>query len=289
MKLIVYEVEKNRWVRLKNPQWYLDGIMKGCLPNTHGYQLNTVAQGRFFRAHGHCAGVSACNIDKDRIEDVDPRKDWESVSSTPSAGLGCLEYFPDRKSLLYFGAANGELYEKPLDSPTWTLVGKYWPHLACCGVALIYNPVHKTVVYGGGAMWGGTYYHHWYKLDAEGKATPIDDCPLVTYAHNATLFTVDPVSGKYLLIQTMGASPVMPANGEETATRYAFYELDITAKPGSQWKKRKDLEPAVPQFCPSAPFRCTSSVVVPLPEYGVNLFMGLKTTWIYKHSEPKKK
>src|SRR5262245_54897051 len=51
MKLLVYEVDKNKWTRLKNPQWYLDLGLH--IANTHGYQLNAVGQGQFFRAHAN--------------------------------------------------------------------------------------------------------------------------------------------------------------------------------------------------------------------------------------------
>src|SRR5262245_12690909 len=48
IKFIVYEVDRNRWTRLRTPQWYLDTGTRGG--NSHGYQYQTVAKGKFFRA-----------------------------------------------------------------------------------------------------------------------------------------------------------------------------------------------------------------------------------------------
>jgi len=45
------------------------------------------------------------------------------------------------------------------------------------------------------------------------------------------------------------------------------------------------LEAAVPEFNSHSPHHVFATVVVPLPEYGVNLFMAPATTWIYKHAD----
>ena len=58
----------------------------------------------------------------------------------------------------------------------------------------------------------------WYMLDAKGKVTPLDDSPVDSYAATSTLFTVDPVSGKHLLIRPNHF-------GYKKTTGYRFYEL----------------------------------------------------------------
>src|SRR5262245_44171648 len=274
MKFIVYEVDQNKWTRLKNPQWYLDLGLN--IINTHGYQLNTVGQGRFFRAHANTGHVYMCDVDKSRIEEIDHRKDWQALPPVPGTGQtarGFLEYFPDRGTLLFLDSSTGNLHEKSLSASNWTQLGNY-RELGRDGVAAIYNPVHRTVVFGGGG--GSSPNQRWWRIDAQGKISGIDDCPTDSYAHNRALFTVDPASGKHWLITQ---------NHWQTPTGYLFHELDLTEKPGRQWKERKDLVPGIPNFHPFVQgLQTVSTLVVPLPEYGVNMVMGAATVWIYKHS-----
>src|SRR5262245_30468401 len=73
IKFIVYEVDKNRWTRLKTPQWYLDTGTKGG--NSHGYQYQAIAKGKFYRMNlgppARKSNVQVCNIDKGKVEDID--------------------------------------------------------------------------------------------------------------------------------------------------------------------------------------------------------------------------
>ncbi len=71
-------------------------------------------------------------------------------------------------------------------------------------------------------------------------------------------------------------------NDFQKSTGFLFYELDIARDAGTQWSQRKDLAAAVPQFYENNLVLAT--VVVPLPEYGVIMFMGHSKVWIYKHS-----
>src|SRR5262245_1828085 len=77
MKFVVYEVDKDRWTRLRTPQWYLDTGTKGG--NSHGYQYQVVAKGQFFRANlgppARTSLLQVCNIDRDRVEAIDPKAD----------------------------------------------------------------------------------------------------------------------------------------------------------------------------------------------------------------------
>src|SRR5262245_22134217 len=262
MKFIVYEVDKNRWTRLRTPQWYLDTGTKGG--NSHGYQYQTVAKGEFFRASlgppARKSTVQVCNIDRDRVEAIDPKNDWkESIDVPFTFSVGPLEYFPDRNSLVTINTRASEVHERELGSTKWVKLSQS-PGLTYFGIAASYNPVCKVVVMGGGSQaappW--TNSRKWYVLDARGKVAPLDDSPVDSYAATSTLFTVDPVSGKHLLIR--------PNYFEyKKTTGYWFYELDVTRKPGSQWSQRKDLEAAVPQFNPRSRNHVFCTVVVPLP------------------------
>jgi hypothetical protein len=282
MKFIVYEVDSNRWTRLKTPQWYLDTGTKGG--NSHGYQYQTVAEGRYYRASlgppARKSTVQVCNVDRDRVTEIDPKKDWqESVDVPFTFSVGPLEYFPDRKSLLTINTRASELFERTLTGSKWVKVGKC-EGMVGFGIAASYNPVRKVVVFGGGSQAAPPWkdYRQWYQYDAKGKLTRLDDSPVDSYAATSTLFTVDPASGKHLLIR--------PNDFDyKKTTGFWFYELDVSRRPGSQWVRRKDLEAAVPQFNPRSPNHVFATVVVPLPEYGVNLFMGPANTWIYKHAD----
>src|SRR5262249_13747864 len=222
IKFIVYEVDTNRWTRLKTPQWYLDTGSKGG--NSHGYQYQTVARGRFYRMNlgppARKSTVQVCNIDRDKVEDIDPKKDWEESVDVPfTFSVGPLEYFPDRNSLVTINTRTSEAYERELTSPKWEKLSRV-EGMTYFGIAASYNPVHKVVVFGGGSQaappW--TNVRKWYVLDAKGKVTPLDDSPVDSYAATSTLFTVDPVGGKHL--------PNRPNDFQyKKPTSYSFYEL----------------------------------------------------------------
>ncbi len=281
IKFIVYEVDRNRWTRLRTPQWYLDTGSKGG--NSHGYQYQTIAKGQFFRMNlgppARKSTVQVCNIDKDKVEDIDPKDDWkESVDVPFTFSSGPLEYFPERNSLITINTRASEVYERELAATKWVKLAKV-AGMNYFGIAASHNPVYKVVVFGGGSQaappW--TNIRKWYVLNAKGEVTPLDDSPVDSYAATSTLFTVDPVSGRHLLIR--------PNDFDyKKTTGYWFYELDVSKKPGSQWTRRKDLEAAIPQFNARSRKHVFNTVVVPLPEYGINMYMGPSNVWIYKHA-----
>src|SRR5262249_12814225 len=152
IKFIVYEVDKNRWTRLKTPQWYLDTGTKGG--NSHGYQYQAVAKGKFYRMSlgppARKSTVQECNIDRDKVEDIDPKNDWkESVDVRFTFSVGPLEYFPERNSLVTVNTRTSEIYERELAAPKWAKLSQS-PGLTYFGIAASYDRVHKVVVLGGG-------------------------------------------------------------------------------------------------------------------------------------------
>jgi hypothetical protein len=137
IKFIVYEVDKNRWTRLKTPQWYLDTGTKGG--NSHGYQYQAVAKGQFFRMNlgppATKSTVQVCNIDKAKIDDIDPKDDWkESVDVPFIHSVGPLEYFPERASLITINTRAGEVFEWKLAAPKWEKLAKI-PGMIYFGIA----------------------------------------------------------------------------------------------------------------------------------------------------------
>src|SRR5262249_31647208 len=141
---------------------YLDcGTKTG---NSHAYQWQTVANGQFFRMNlgpllrKEQGLLQVCNIDKDKVENIDPKADWkESPGWHPELmSWGPLEYFPDRKSLLTIDTSrHGEVYERGLTAEKWGKVATVAGLAGSFGVPASYNPVHKVVVFGGGVLGEG--------------------------------------------------------------------------------------------------------------------------------------
>src|SRR5262249_38652162 len=158
---------------LKTPQWYLDTGTKGG--NSHGYQYQAVAKGKFYRMSlgppARKSMVQECNIDRQKVEDIDPKHDWkESVDVPFTFSVGPLESCRERNSLVTINTRASEVYERELSSPKWEKRAKV-SDMIHFGIAASYNPVHKVVVFGGGSQaappW--TNVRKWYMLDAKGK------------------------------------------------------------------------------------------------------------------------
>src|SRR5262249_50356599 len=117
-----------------------------------------------------------------------------------------------------------------------------------------YNPVHKVIVFGGGNDSKGYVSKDLRKLDASGKVTKLREAP-IPVGVTATIFTVDPVSGKYLVF----------------GRRKQVYVYDVTT---DSWTERKGEEPPILAFGPdlkgSAIFGC---VAAPVSSHGVVMFV----------------
>src|SRR5439155_11720585 len=98
-----------------------------------------------------------------------------NLGDTPARGF--LEYFPERNSLLFLDSAVGNLYEKNLTSGNWSVVATAYPDLAGDGIAGSYNPIQKVVVLGGG--YPNNPSNKWWKYDASGAFTRIDNAPVM--------------------------------------------------------------------------------------------------------------
>jgi hypothetical protein len=121
-----------------------------------------------------------------------------------------------------------------------------------------YDSVRKIVIFG-----GGNDSKKLYKFDVNRKITPIADAPEVVGV-NASVFTVDPVSGNFLLFTKTG-------NFYEYQTeKNIWVSLSSQSVPFWSAKDNKTL------------FR----VAIPVTNYGVIVFLGdgPRTVWVYKHS-----
>ena len=278
-KGIGYEVETNRWSVLANPVW-LDPT-----GNDHSYQLQALIPGqRYLRGLANTYHVFSCSIDRNDINAIFDSADCPGDQSDPAVTppsliqRGNLEYFPERNSIIFNAA--GSVYEKRVVSPwttdNWALLADIAAITSADGVAMAYNATDKVIVFGGGAQ--STTPFKWWKIDTDGTISRIDDAPIYTNAHGLTLFSADPSSGKYVLIRTNNAD-----NTAIPATAYELWELDPKRSPGSQWTYRSDLSTNIPQFF-TFPYSTNYTVAVPIPEYGVIMYLDYNKVWLYKHS-----
>lgn len=283
IKFIGYDVTANTWSSLPLPSW-------APANNTgpwHGYQQEGIIGNKFVKGRHNSLSMYACDIDRDNIAEIassNPPIPDRLVPNPPPSSLnrGCVEGFTERNSMLAFDSGGtGKIYEWVYGSSAWTYFKTLYLNisgatLAGDGIAAAYNPIHSTWIIGGGQS-GRGYNRKWWKIDAGGTLTPIDDCPVDSYAHTKTLFACDRVSGKFVLIrpQTFLANPPGPC---------WFYELDLTRLPGSQWLRRPELEAGIPQFHAQSPNQVVYTVCVPIPDPGVILFMGNTKTWILKYA-----
>lgn len=287
IKFIGYDVTANTWSSLPLPSW-------APANNTgpwHGYQQEGIIGNRFVKGRHNSAFMYACDIDRDNIMEIaasTPAIPDRLIPNPPPQYLnrGCVDGFPERNSAVAFASqGSGNLYEWA-GGAIWTVFKTIYRNvggatLAGDGIAAAHNPVHHGYLIGGGLS-GTVYYRQWWWIAATGAMTRIDDCPVDTYAHGRTLFTCDPVSGKFILIR-----PQLFPSGQGEPVQPGpcfFYELDMTRPTGLQWLRRPELEAGIPQFHTQSPNQVVYTVCVPIPNPGVILFMGNTKTWILKYA-----
>jgi len=201
---------------------------------------------------------------------------WNKLTEIPAgSGLGGsritfgFEYFPEMRSLVVFLAAGG-LYLYDIPKGEWRQPAGKLGEYAYHEIAR-YNPVHKVVVFGGGNDSKGYRSKDLWKLDASGEITKLREAPL-PIGVTSTIFTVDPVSGQYLVF------------GREKEV----YEYDVTT---DTWTERKGEQPPIFTFGPdlkgSAVFGC---VATPASDHGVVMFVKYdgdrSKVFLYKHAAP---
>jgi hypothetical protein len=113
---------------------------------------------------------------------------WTEVS-----GVGALEFFPERNELVW---QNGKsLWTYSLSNKTWTENYPY-PYFNALGdynVFAKYNPVKANMMFGGGGTAGV------FVMDAMAAVSHKKDAPCIL-GPTASVVTVDPINGKYLLL-----------------------------------------------------------------------------------------
>lgn len=194
--------------------------------------------------------------------------EWASIPAPPTGGSQCcgaLEFFPDMDRLIFIDGDWGVWAFNP-STNAWTAVANTnltnqvaglpnVPMISYNNFAL-YNRVQKTLLFGGGS--------NLYKMSSSGAITKLR-APPVSLGVTQTVISVDPVSGKHILL-----------------TNSATYEYDL---PSDTWRT---LSTTVPATLKALDGVGDGLVQAPITEYGVIMFIkydnaGSKV-YLYKHS-----
>jgi len=249
-KFLTYTESTNRWTQEAKPYW-------DCSPATncygHGYEHSTLdpATGNVFWRPYNSSVI---------YKWTRSTKTWSALPSGPNPTIAvAIEYFPDLGGLVLVGAGQIHLFVEATN--TWTQLASGLTMGEYHNVAS-YNPVHKIVVFG-----GGNGSANLYKVDASRKVSAIQKAP-VNVGILASVLTVDPASGRYLLLGAGGG----------------FYQYDVA---GNTWATLSSS--GVPVWSPDSN-RILYVVAVPVTSYGVVAFLttywsdSTSKVYLYKHA-----
>ncbi|MGH8729710.1 MAG: hypothetical protein ACREV9_16480 [Burkholderiales bacterium] len=253
-RFIKYSVADNAWSTIPLPS-SLESI-------GHSYDHNAIdpATGAFYHRVYHTREVHKYDTS---------RQSWSVLPQWPSGYYvsitGGLEYFPEMGGLVYIngGAKNDNSgYALFFKDNAWREM-RAGLHFGDYHTFSEYNPVERAIVFGGGEWYQQGESREMYKVDAAGKVAKLKDAPLDLGTHE-TVFTVDPVSGKYLVF------------GRDRS----FWEYDLAS---DSWKK---LESRVPFFTDTARDNPVQGTIAsPISNYGVVMFVSYHANrvYLYKH------
>jgi hypothetical protein len=242
-KFIMYSDATNTWSAGPLPPACAEGFCKWG----HAYDHNAIdpTKGDYYYRAAFLNRIARYNFTDNR---------WVELPQFSEDDIGCcagLTYFPEmnglvlvsRGTILFFDAAKNR----------WLRRAKGF---AMGGIHNIveYNPVHKLVVFGGGNKSGDLY-----KMDTSGTITKLKNAPLEIRiaGSSGTLFTVDPTSGKYIVL-----------NKDKS-----FYEYDVIL---DNWTLQNEFAPV-----------SSYAIAVPISTYGVIMFMeqgNPPKVYLYKHA-----
>lgn len=264
-KLVSYSDTSNSWTSLSAPF--------GCGGFYHSYQHNTInpiLNKLYIRHYG------ASYMDRYDIA----TSTWSQTASSTSVGIQCCgaaEWFPEMGLVIHVGVENGSfgaIWGYNEGSNTWTRVGAANTYtMGSYDNAAVYSPIHHVIVFGGGN--GSTSL---WKLSASGTVTAVTPPPvgINEASPGGTIFTVDPASGNFLLINASGA----------------VRELSFTSDPAGSWTT---ISGTTAPFVNASPGNGVYGVVAtPISNYGVVGFLvcggvsgcsgnSSPTFYIYKH------
>lgn len=249
-KFLTYTESTNRWVQEPKPYW-------DCSPadtcRGHGYEHSTLdpATGNVFWRPFNSSTV---------YKWTRATKSWEALPEGPNPTVAvAIEYFPELGGFVLVGSGQLHFYRET--TKTWTRLATGLAMGEYHNVAS-YNPIHHVVVFG-----GGNGSSNLYKLDASLKITAIQSAP-VNVGILASILTVDPASGRYLLFGSGGG----------------FFQYDVA---GNSWSAVNAS--GVPIWSPESN-RIIYRIAVPITSYGVLAFLttyssdSTSKVYLYKHA-----
>ena len=210
----------------------------------HGYDHSVInpATGDFYHRKAGDRIVRIYNQADSTWSDLPPH-----IISYNSCCVG-KAFYPEMNSILYTSVesgTNGSLIRYDLNSGQWMRVGA----AASLPMGTLhqfaeYNPVHKVVVFGGNQ-------YEMYKVDSTGTITRLKQTP-IRVGIQATVFTVDPVSGDYLVFNM----------------DRQFYKYDVTT---DTWTRQSGTVPIYTSRYNGSDVH--GVVATPVSTYGVTLFV----------------
>jgi hypothetical protein len=133
---------------------------------------------------------------------------WSQTASAAAVGIqvaGAAEWFPDMGVVVHVGLASGtsgEVWGYNEGTNTWSRIGAAATYtMGNYDNVAVYSPIYHAIVFGGGN--GST---NLWKLSASGSVTAVTTAPIGINdsSPGGTIFTVDPASGNFLLIDASG-------------------------------------------------------------------------------------
>jgi len=260
MRHVQYDENSNSWSILPEQSWF-------TAFSSHGYDhgaIDPVHRYFYFRPPGNLT-MYRWNMDT-RV--------WTAMPSNNVIGFdSCcvgIDYFPELHGVIWASDENDDnggvtrlndatgQWERIAQAAAYPM-GDYHNFAE-------YNPVRKVMVFGGGT--GGKATRQIYKLDATGAVTPLKKAPTDLGIQDA-IFTVDPVSGDYL---------VFTKNSQ-------FYVYNVVT---DTWTL-KATGSSIPIWTTSYGDPVHGVVAGPIDTYGVNVFVTCDGTNkcsvnLYKHS-----
>jgi len=263
-KFIRYAASSGAWSEMTRPSWFPSLTATAM----HAYDHNTIdpKNGVFYFARFCCP----TSFYKYTIS----TSTWAQLPACGSLAYayqncGGFEYFPELNGVVFVsGAGGGEAYLYNIGTNSWSKIGTGLTMGDYHNFAE-YNPVHHVMVLGGGNSSSALY-----KLDTLKKFTKLGNAPAEVGALrvNWNLFTVDPVSGDYLVFGGDGGSGV-------------FYKYNVLT---DTWTKINQTVPFLSTTANPNGGAVFLTIGAPVSSYGVNMFVkddgGAGKVYVYKHS-----
>ncbi len=245
-KHIVYSEATHRWSIEPLPSWAY-----GMWALGHGYEHSAIdpSTGNIYLRLFNSTSIYRWSRQT---------KQWTLLPAGPNTAVAAaIEYFPEMGGLVYVGGGEVHFYSE--SQGRWSRLASGLTMGPYHNVAS-YNPVHRVVIFG-----GGNGSNRLYRLNASGAITEIRSAP-ANVGILASVFTVDPASGRHLLFTSGGG----------------FFEYDVVA---DNWSSRSASN--VLMFNSNAN-RILYRVAVPVVSLGVVKFLGYdgnsSATYVYKHA-----